>query len=217
MTHNVERRAGETSSGTPPAGPAELREPFRKVRADISQIGQDRKADSGLTKRERKVKDLLLRELKKGSDTKLLTWAEIQNLEKTLNVEWIDEQIASAEKQLKIVPWATVGYALLVLFQFFQGLKDAMESPSLVWNLVAVLALVVIFGTAVAAPLLHRRSVRRKIFIYEALRELAGPDEAGITLDRAVRDADDLIARIVDMELAAEAEKPAKSIGRVRL
>lgn len=215
MTHNVERRAGETSSGTPPAGPAELREPFRKVRADISQIGQDRKADSGLTKRERKVKDLLLRELKKSADAKLLSFEEIQNLEKTLNVEWIDGQLEKMRKDLKVHPrsiqWGAVIYGILAVLNFVDTSGAGQGAIiSLFW-----LAAAVVVG--LVAPTMARRSIRRKVFIYEALRELAGPDEAGVTLDRAVRDADDLIARIVDMELAAEAEKPAKSIGRVRL
>jgi hypothetical protein len=40
-------------------------------------------------------------------------------------------------------------------------------------------------------------------------------DEAGVTLDQAVRDADALITRIVDRELAGEAIKPAKTLGRL--
>lgn len=215
MTHNVERRAEEATAGVPPAGPTELREPFRRVRAVLSQIGRDRQADVGLTRRERKVKDLLLRELKKSADGKLLSFEEIQNLEKTLNVEWIDEQLQKMRKDLKLHPrtiqWGALVYGILAVLNLVDASGAGQGAIiSLFW-----LAAAVILG--LVAPAMAKRSIQRKVFIYEALRELAGPDEAGVTLDRAVRDADSLIARIVDMELAAEAEKPAKSIGRVRV
>lgn len=215
MSHNVERRAEEASAGTVPAGPAELVEPFVRVRADISQIGKDRKANSGLTKRERKVRDLLLRELKKSSDGQLLSFEEIQNLKKTLNVAWIDEKLEKMRRELRVTPrsiqWGALVYGILAVLNFVdaQG-AGAGALISFFWLAAAI-------GIGIIGPIATRRSIRRKMFIYEALRELAGPEEAGVELDEAVRQADDLIARIVDLELAAEAKTPAKSIGRVRV
>jgi hypothetical protein len=173
-------------------------------------------ANSGLTKRERKVKDLLLRELGKRKGLTTMSYEEIQNIDKTLNVEWIDKQLVRMRKEYKHTPWFWPLYGLVMAFNGYNIFSGALteESPFMLGlSVVFVLTLVAV---GVATPFFHRSSLRRKIFIYEALRELAGADEAGVTLDQAVRNADDLIARIVDMELAAEAEKPAKSIGRVR-
>ncbi len=214
MSHNVERRAQESSRGQVPAGPAELREPFHRVRAEISEIGRERRANAGLTKRERKVKHLLLRELKKSTDTNLLSYDEIQHLQKTLDVDWVDAQLAKMRAELKSHPrmihWAAAIYGILAVLNLVDSQGSGQGAIiSLVWLVAAI-------GVGFLGPIAARRSIRRKVFIYEALRELAGPDEAGVTLDQAVRDADDLITRIVDMELAAEAKKPAKSIGRVR-
>ncbi|MBO6574865.1 MAG: hypothetical protein JJ976_05570 [Rhodothermales bacterium] len=214
MLHNVERRASEASAGTIPAGPAELAEPFGRVRANPDTIGSPRR-DDGLTRRERRVKDLLLRELKKYSDSRLLSYKEVQNLEKELNVEWIDEQLAKMQKHLKQGP---VAFGLGSLFYLILGVMNFLDFQgggsgaiiSMFWIAAAIAA-------GIIGPIAVRRSLRRKIFIYEALRELAGADEAGVTLDRAVRDADQLISRIVDMELAAEDRMPAKSIGRQRV
>jgi hypothetical protein len=210
MTQTVERRSVEDPAD-------DLRDPFPRVQG-IMQPSRPavKPANSGLTRRERKVKDLLLRELGKRKGLTTLSYAEIQNLEKTLNVVWIDGQIASMRKQYKGLPWLWPFYGLIMAVQAYNLVVDAFSGGHPVMVGFALVLATVMLGAGVAAPIYYRRSLRRKIFIYEALRELAGADEAGVTLSEAVEQADDLIARIVDMELAAEAEKPAKTIGRVR-
>lgn len=210
MTHSVERRSQEDSGD-------ELRDPFPRVHEPIRPSRPALKpANSGLTRRERKVKDLLLRELGKRKGLTTLSYAEIQNLEKSLNVAWIDQQLGRMRTMYRATPWLWPAYALLMGANGFLALQDALNAGSPVMvGLGCILALSLI-GVGVGAPLFQRRALRRKIFIYEALRELAGAGEAGVTLSEAVEQADELIARIVDMELAAEAEKPAKTIGRIR-
>jgi hypothetical protein len=60
------------------------------------------------------------------------------------------------------------------------------------------------------APFVQRNSLRRKLFIYEALRELSDADEIDVILDRASREADQLIEQIVQRELEIERRFPTR-------
>ncbi len=62
------------------------------------------------------------------------------------------------------------------------------------------------------ASVRQRDALRRKLYIYEALRALSDADELDVVLSRAAEQADALIARIVDAELAAAERRPALSL-----
>ncbi|NNE36384.1 MAG: hypothetical protein HKN13_14200 [Rhodothermales bacterium] len=165
--------------------------------------------NDGLTRRERKVRNLLLRELRKLGDSRLLSYAEIHHLEKRLSVDFIDRELQKMHKQYRTSRWLWLAYVIVF------GLQSILFiSKGTTFAITMAIASIAMGGLG---PFFMRRAVRRKIFIYEALRELAGADEAGVTLDQAVRDADELISRIVDRELAADDTLPARTIGRIRL
>ncbi len=226
MTHSVERRAKESLAFGKRETRDDLLEPFLRSDASRGVTGDDEAesaaqetesaslpANLGLTRRERKVKDLLLRELKKISDGQLLSYDAIQNIEKTLNVDWIDEQLDKMRREYRRSPWLWAlffGMALVYILVFGGTLIG--EASSFISGFA-----VIFLPVAFAAPYFQRRALRRRVFIFEALRELAGADEAGVTLDQAIKDADALITRIVDRELAGEAVKPTKTIGRHRI
>jgi hypothetical protein len=49
-----------------------------------------------------------------------------------------------------------------------------------------------------------RKAIRRRLFIYEALRELSDADDEGVELTEAVAQADLLIDRITALELEGD-------------
>lgn len=210
MTRTVERRvqnaSQETGIGLRDAPPAETAlAAAKKQAAIVRQIEQA----PALTRRERRVKDILLKELGKFNLNDLgasgLSYAQKQHLEKNLNVAFIDKELARMEKgqrTLKMFLALGLGMAAVMtvaMVAMWIGGK-AFEWIELSW-----LAMVL---SAVASPLVQLRSLQRKRFIYEALRELSGAEEVGVVLDKAARDADDLIRRIVDRELEAEKAYP---------
>lgn len=209
MTQTVERRVQnatpDTSIWLKESPPAETALAAKKQAAIISKVEQA----PALTRRERRVKDILLQELAKFNLNDLgasgLSYAQKQHLEKNLNVAFIDKELELIHKKLgqgrlalKGI-WSLIALGLLlVAWSYVQG--AAFEWPQLTW-LIAI-------ASGIAAPAIQMRSLQRKRFIYEALRELSGADEVDIILDKAARDADSLIRRIVDRELEAEKAYP---------
>lgn len=158
---------------------------------------------AALTRRERKVKQLLLRELTRMSNCGALSYAEIQHLDKTLSVDFIDRELAKMQKHMRWTRWAMVaglvvaagaGVASLVSLLVFGAAFEWMTHLYLpVW-----------LGTMAIGQRVQLRSLRRKQFIYEALRELSDADEIDVTLGRVAREADALIERIVQQDLDFE-------------
>lgn len=160
----------------------------------------ERPPGAGLTRRERRVKAILLKELQKLSKGTGLTYKEHQKLRKTLDVTFIDAELATMRKQLRMYPLligvVAVAFGLFFGFQFW----TAAASGTLAWDSFFLLLPVV---SGALSPWIQARSIRRKIFIYEALRELSDAEDEGVQLDESVRLADLLIDRIVEAEEAA--------------
>ncbi|MEM6646083.1 MAG: hypothetical protein AAF730_07510, partial [Bacteroidota bacterium] len=151
-----------------------------------------------LTRREQRVKDILLKELMKLNRGEItngegLTYDQRQHIKENLTIDYIDKQIAHLRKTLR---WFQPFVAVLVVlfaYQVVSGALEAWQSPDpMAFFLLALVALnMVLFPFSVAAH-------RRKLFIFEALRELTNADEVDVLLDDATREADALIQRIVD-------------------
>jgi len=157
-----------------------------------------------LTRREQRVKDILLKELMKFNRGEItngegLTYDQRQHIKENLTIDYIDKQIAYLRKTLR---WFQPFVAVLVVlfaYQVVSGSLEAWQSPDpMAFFMLALVALnMVLFPFTVAAH-------RRKLFIFEALRELTNADEVDVLLDDATREADALIQRIVDRELEAD-------------
>lgn len=166
---------------------------------------------AALTRRERKVKAILLKELERLNGKQWgsgLTYAEKQHLQKTLDVDYIDKELAKMRKQQRWLPRLLWGMASVFILLTIVGLWDAFfQGGPVEWgDLVFVLPAI----SGIVSPFIQLRALRRKIFIYEALRELSDVDEIDVTLDRAVREADALIERIVDRELELTENDPLR-------
>lgn len=169
----------------------------------------DTTLEPALTRRERKVKDILLKELAKLNINEYgaagLSYAEKQHLEKGLSTAYIDKQLAAIGKQQRnaqlVMKIGGAFFAIVLVFMLgYTGVTGAWD-----WNnLVTLLAL----AAPVVAMVQQLRSLQRKRFIYEALRELSGANEADVVLNQAALDADALIRGIVDRELEAEKAYP---------
>ena len=160
---------------------------------------------SGLTRRERKVKAILLQELNKiNGSTK--TWAAYQErtqLAESLDVAFIDREIGKMEHQLRRRPvlWWTFGALYLALA--VGHLADA-ATGGLTWATVLNLAVVLLGAVGVGGSVyFNRKATQRRLWIYQALRELSDADDEGVQLDESVRLADLLIDRIIDREEGA--------------
>jgi hypothetical protein len=162
------------------------------------------RGEAALTRRERKVKQILLKELEKLNSWQGFSYAERQNVVKRLNVEYLDREIAQMKKGIR---WFRRVAPLAVLYGLFYSIW-IMELPWAEQWWEVLLGLTILIGYS-AAPLILIRSVRRKLFIYEALRELSDAEEIDVILDRAAREADALIDQIVRRELAADRLLPA--------
>ncbi|MEM1095179.1 MAG: hypothetical protein AAGJ10_11305 [Bacteroidota bacterium] len=159
-----------------------------------------------LTKRERRVKDILLKELSKVNGQTLtatgLSYAERQHLEKNLSVTYLDAEIEKMRGRLRMGPCA-LGIILALGVALTSVLVLSSPSPTHTITDVAIM-----FGYLIPSMItgvVMMRAERRKLFIYEALRELTDADEVDVLLDDATREADALIQRIVDRELEADA------------
>jgi hypothetical protein len=154
-----------------------------------------------LTEREEKVRRILLKELGGlnlntiGADG--LSYVERQKLLKTLDVGYLESEIASLRSRLRTLdwlPWVTSVGA---------GIYSAVNVASLgpVYGIgLMVLVTAAAFGWGVSA----RKAVRRRLYIFEALHALSDADETDVVLSRAVEDADRLISEVTRRALAAE-------------
>lgn len=169
--------------------------------------GADRQPGAGLTLRERRVKKILLKELEKlsGQGKTWVSYKERKHLFETLDVAFIDREIAKMTSQLRPKPWLWVflgGFAVLYAgLQIAQAVGDPLS-----WGAFLQVAL----GLAVPASFIYgqiasRRATQRRLWIYEALRELSDADEIDVHLPESVALADLLIDRIVEAEDAASA------------
>lgn len=193
----ADRRAQEGGAAVPSY---EVRGPVSKT---MGRATPPWPAASGLTRRERKVRDVLVQELEKLGNGDLgagLSYNEIQKLEKTLDHTFIDAELAKMRKQLRWIPKMLLCGVLLGAVCFLSlvagGLRDGTADP--LDALISLLPLV----AGLVSPAFQARALRRKIFIYEALRELSDAEDADVQLDESVRLADLLIDRILDADEA---------------
>lgn len=141
------------------------------------------------------------------------TWAEKREREHLarLDVAFLDREIAKMHREqaqqwhlavLLLVPIGLLGVA------FWAGRNDPDFTPVHDWINVATF----VFAAGVSAwgYTQRRDALRRKLYLYEALRALSDADEIDVVLDRATRHADALIEAIVARELAAEQRYPAR-------
>ncbi len=160
---------------------------------------------SGLTRRERRVKAVLLKELErmhKGGKS-WISYQERHKLFKTLDVAFIDRETAKMERQLRKRPWLVglVGsfYLALVWSKVLTHLGDPLT-----WSAGLDIGLGLALAASMAATMVSSyRATRRRLWIYQALRELSDAEDEGVQLDESVRLADLLIDRIIDQEQAA--------------
>lgn len=175
-------------------------------------IGAARTAEerpsAALTAREERVRRMLLRELE-GVNKRLnqaKTWAakkERENVVERLDVDFLDREIAKMQKQVA-QSWRPVVFLLLPLLVVGALLVNSIwEGGSGAW--LSIVLQTANMGLIAWGYVQRRNAVRRKLFIYEALRALSDADEIDVILDKATRDADRLIEQIVARELEAEA------------
>lgn len=158
-----------------------------------------------LTKRERRVKDVLLKELARMNTSEIgasgLTYSQRQHLEKNLSVAYLDKEIGGLRKKLALLSKSIGPVALVTLIMIAVVAWSA-------WGGVSWTPLIQALGPIALLVIIpvQQRALRRKLFIYEALRELTDADEADVLLDAATRNADALIQRIVEREIEADAQ-----------
>ncbi len=158
-----------------------------------------------LTEREEKVRRILLKELGGLSETGVggLSYVEKQRLEQTLDVEYLDREIAKMKRLLGQMkrwgPWMGVGIALLA---------GALSVPMLMDGEPAWVVLLCAFSILISplSLVFGYRGTRRRLYIFEALRALSDADEMDVVLDRVTLDADRLISEITHHALAAESK-----------
>ena len=211
MTHNIERRVREAEQGSTPA-PARTAVPSVAVRSEppARKATASKAAEPkhpALTDRERRVKKILLKELKRVSEWKRLSYAEKQHLDKTINVAFIDRELVKMQKQLRWLQRLLIPIALVatVMLSYTAWLIVTSDGPIDFWD---VLYWPLLTLTYVVGPLIQRRALLRKQFIYEALRELSDADEDDLTLGEVLGEADRLIAEIIDRENETDARYP---------
>lgn len=165
----------------------------------------DRQPGAGLTRRERRIKEILLKELETmhGQGKSWVSYQERKNLFEVLDAGFIDREIAKMERQIRPRPWLTIPLALLALAYPVFYIGGAFGEP-LTW----ATAIEVFLGLAMPASLitswvLSRKATRRRLWIYQALRELSDAEDEGRQLDASVQWADLLIDRIVEAEETA--------------
>ncbi|MEL6616041.1 MAG: hypothetical protein AAFQ43_09905 [Bacteroidota bacterium] len=203
-----------------PLSTAADRRPAFEVRGEVSRtIGRpavdsasgargetamrQRPPGAGLTLRERRVKKILLKELEKlsGKDYGAgLSYNEKQKLEKTLDAEFIDQELWKmdrAEARLRAVRlW--LGWPLAIVAVAVAAWSLASGQPLLDAVFPALTPLFLLFSFAQQS-----KATKRRRWIYEALRELSDADDLDVQLPESVALADLLIDRIVEAEDAA--------------
>lgn len=199
LSLTAERRAQEPSATTPPE----------------KTLGRrpgtpPKQRPAALTRRERRIKAILLKELERMNGKQFgagLTYAEKQHLEKTLSPAFIDQELDKMRRQLQWLPRVLGGGALVLVLINTVDLWLAYTGGTLVWTDVLLLLST---SLLLIMPFIQVRSLRRKIWIYEALRELSDAEEMDVTLGQVAAEADALIERIVDRELDLDARMPAR-------
>ncbi len=197
----ADRRIREAASQGAPA--LDVRGAVSKTMGQTSTArAPQRPAGAGLTRRERRIQAILLKELEKINGSDLgggLSYNEIQKLKKTLDVDYIDAELAKMDKRdrqlQKVTWWVGVPVALAAVatavYQFATGQPFDAIFPTLYAPLFCVSLLV------------QSKSNKRRRWIYEALRELSDAEDADVQLPESVALADLLIDRIVEAEDAA--------------
>ena len=209
-SRTAERRAHEAMAkpvavDVPPAPP-------KRTKPGAKHAVKPASPNDGLTRRERRIKRILLKELDRlqyRSGHSGLTYAERQNLEKRLDVAFIDAELAKMRRALRIAEVATAVLLPVGLIALLVGVVSLLTSgfaADLYFNLFTA----PLYGLL---PYVSMRAVRRRIFIYEALRELSGADEEGpdVALGHAVEEADALIQQIIDREMELDARYPLRT------
>lgn len=197
------------------ASSLEVRGPVSRSigRGEASRGGRPlvRPPGAGLTLRERRIKTILLKELDKlsGSETGGgLSYNEKQKLEKTLDAQFIDAELANMDAH--DAAWGR--------FRRWVGIPFAAVAAAFgVWQLATGQPLGSVFPFLWAPLLLvtfslDSRARKRRRWIYEALRELSDADDLDVQLPESVALADLLIDRIVE----AEDEASAVPLRRIR-
>ena len=160
---------------------------------------------TGLTRRERKVKAVLLKELErmhKGGKT-WVSYQEREKLFEALDVGFIDREIAKMEHQLRPRPVLVGVVAAIGVTAIALKVATHAGEPFTWWA-----AFDVVLWTGWLISMAYgfdqsRKATQRRLWIYQALRELSDADDEDVQLDESVRLADLLIDRIIDAEDAA--------------
>ena len=204
----AERRIREDAARTAPR--LDVRGPVSSSRKTIGTADEqartpDRQPGAGLTRRERRVKAILLRELEKMQDggKSWVSYQERKKLFDTLDVDFIDREIAKMERQLRPRPWLTIPPALLALAYPVFYIGGAFGEPLTWWTAAEVVLGLAMPVSLVASWTMGRKATQRRLWIYQALRELSDAEDEGRQLDESVRLADLIIDRIVDAEETA--------------
>ncbi len=214
ITNNVERRIAEAKQGTSSHIEAKsLDVPVHQPRVHAKVALPTGKnpvvrpsKHPALTKRERKVKDILLQELQRLSEWKTLNYAEKKHLDETINVVYIDNELASMRRRMKFLnglKWLIVGFVAMIAYTVVDLV--ILGSPL---DLSLHILMPALFALEVGVIHVQGRSLQRKMFIYEALRELSDADEEGLALNKVINRADDLINAMVAQEEEADVRYP---------
>ncbi len=196
----ADRRIQEAASQGAPA--LDVRGPISKTMGKRAARTPERAAGAGLTRRERRVQEILLKELETMNSRDFgggLSYNEIQKLKKTLDVDYIDAELATMETRdrwiQKALGWVGIPVALAAVatatYQFATGQPFDALFPTLYAPLFFV-SLVV-----------QSKSNKRRRWIYQALRELSDAEDEDVQLPESVALADLLIDRIVAQEASA--------------
>ena len=196
LTQTAERRTRERA--------LDVRGPVSRSigRAGATRQRDERERGEGLTLRERRVKKILLKELEKirGKGKSWQAHKERQHLGGRLDVEFIDREIAKMEKGLRSWPKAAViSFALAAIYCGLM-IAQVVTEPLTWFSFVQVALGFVMVASAVYGPIMTRRATERRLWIYQALRELSDADDMDVQLPESVALADLLIDRIVEAE-----------------
>ena len=201
----ADRRIREDAAQTAPQ--LDVRGPVSKTMGRHHERARtpDRQPGAGLTRRERRVKAILLKELEKmsGEGKRWISYQERKKLFDTLDVDFIDREIAKMERQLRPRPVWTAVLAVIGLAYPIFYIGGAVGEPLSWWTALDVLLGLAMPVSLVASWTMSRKATQRRLWIYQALRELSDAEDEGRQLDESVRLADLLIDRIVDAEESA--------------
>ena len=158
------------------------------------------KRGEGLTLRERRVKQILLKELEKIGGKTWEAHKEQKSLAAHLDVAFIDREIAKMEQGLRKWPKAAVAFFALSAVYGVSLLVQVVMEPLTWFSLAQLVCGLAVIASAVYGPIAQRRATERRLWIYQALRELSDADDIDVQLPESVALADLLIDRIVEAE-----------------